>query len=709
MSQFNPNKRRPAEISPEYYLDQPINELPAIGDRRELLLNEIGIYSAEDLLYHFPRTYLDRSNITPIGKAVPGEVTTLVGSVTDAFEQLMRNRRIFKVILKDDTGYVTLNWFQGYQWLKKAFEKGDLVSVSGKIDFYNGLAMTHPDFDFLDEGKSPLNTGRIIPVYSLNQKMRQGNLNSRQFRRIYQAIFRRLPKNIPDPVPLTIREPHHLMGYFEALEQMHFPESEEKLIRARYRFKFQELLMLQTILAIKKKWLKGAPNAPKITEAGDVIHDLYHRLPYELTEAQKRVIREIYADLKKPEPMQRLLQGDVGSGKTVVAAIVASIMVASGYQVAIMAPTEILAEQHARSFEEMFKPLNVASTLLIGKQRKSERQYILQQVESGEIPIVIGTHALIQDNVSFSHLGLVIIDEQHRFGVDQRGALIRKGLSPHVLAMTATPIPRTLSITLYGDMDISVIDEMPKGRQKIITKSIIPQRLEKVYKFIRDEIIAGRQIYVVYPLISESQKLDLEAAEMGYEKLAKHIFPDLSVAMLHGRTSKDEKDLIMTGFLAGEIKILVSTTVIEVGVNVPNATVMIIENAERFGLTQLHQLRGRVGRGAVQSYCILVNRQPTEQGNTRLRLLERESNGFKISEEDLRLRGPGDYFSARQHGEANLLIADLIEDSRIIHEARLAAFKMINNDPQLLRNEHRNTRNFFLKHYQDKLDYATIG
>jgi ATP-dependent DNA helicase RecG len=690
-------------------LDQSVEYLPLVGPKRGQILRQLGISTVEELLGYFPRTYLDRSTITPIAKLVPGETTTAIGTVMRSGVQQIKNRTMFKVLIKDDTGYLNLNWFHGSKWLQSQFKEGDLISVSGKVDFFRGPVMTHPDFDFLDDKKGPLNTAGLIPVYPLNQSMRQAYLNSRQLRRIFFAIFQKGISGLADPIPEAILHRYKLMPYREALEQIHLPDSSELLAAALFRFKFQELFMYQLVLAVKRHWVKNSPNAPQCSSAGALIHQLYQQLPFELTEAQKRVVREIYGDLQRPEPMQRLLQGDVGSGKTVVAALVAAIMVANGYQTAIMAPTEILAEQHNRSFQQFFAPLKVRSALIIGNQRKSEREALLAALANGEISIVIGTHALIQDKVTFHKLGLVIIDEQHRFGVDQRGALIRKGVAPHMLAMTATPIPRTLSITLYGDMDISVIDQMPSGRQPVSTKAVTPDRLPKVYDFIKQELQAGRQAYIVYPLISESQVLDLEAAEKGFDKISRELFSEFQVALLHGKTPRDEKDETMRRFLAGEIHILVSTTVIEVGVNVPNATIMLIENAERFGLTQLHQLRGRVGRGAEKSYCILISRQATELARLRLRILENESNGFVISEEDLKLRGPGDYFSYRQHGDAGLKVADLMKDSAMVTPAREAAFSIVEKDPQLLAPQHQTTRKFFLKHYKDKLDYATIG
>jgi len=461
-------------------------------------------------------------------------------------------------------------------------------------------------------------------------------------------------------------------------------------------------------LAIKRRQIKSEKCLAQCKKAGELTTNLYNKLPFDLTDAQKRVAREIYNDLRSETPMNRLLQGDVGSGKTIVAAISAAIITENNFQTVIMAPTEILAEQHYNNFKRYFKPWGIDCELLIGKQTKKQRETILPKIANGKTPIIVGTHALLQEKVKYSKLGLVIIDEQHRFGVDQRMTLIKKGINPHVLMMTATPIPRTLSISVYGDMDTSIIDEMPKGRKPIVTRVVKEVKLPKVYDFLKNQINSGRQIFIVYPLISESEKMDLQAAEKGFENISK-IFSSYKIALLHSKLKKLEKKEVVEKYKSGEVDILVSTTVIEVGVDIPNATVMIIENAERFGLSQLHQLRGRIGRGGEKSYCILVSRKDTEQGNERLRILEGTIDGFKISEADLKLRGPGEFFSAKQHGLVDLKIANLIEDGEILQKARLAAFSIIKNDPNLSNKNNKDFKEFFLKNNKDKLNYASIG
>lgn len=683
-------------------------DLPLIGVKRQEALATVGVHTLEDLLYYVPRAYLDRRSVKPIGQLIVGEECTVVGEVQRVKLIPTKKRKILKIEIADTSGLLTLNWFHGSEWIQKTFKPGDTVSVFGKVEFYRGNTMTHPDFDIIDPNKDALNTGGVIPVYPLTQDLRRSGFTSRSFRKLFALILDKLHSNFPDPIPDGIRNESNLMPFIDAIRQLHFPGSADMLNKALYRFKFQESLMLQSIISIKKRRIQEQKNNAKCEKAGDILRNLYEHLPFEATDAQKRVLKEIYSDLKGDQPMNRLLQGDVGCGKTLVAAMAAAIMTANGFQIAIMAPTEILANQHYGHFKNEFDRLGVNCCLLTGKIPKKQRDLLLSNIASGEIPIVIGTHALIQEDVQFSHLGLVIIDEQHRFGVDQRGTLIKKGYHPHTLAMTATPIPRTLSMTLYGDMDVSIIDEMPKGRLPVRTKVVLPIRLPGVYDFFEKEMSAGRQIYVVYPLIAESEKMDLKAVEKGYEELQER-FSAFQIGMLHGRTKKDDKKIIMQAFIDNKIQLLVSTTVIEVGVNNPNATVMLIENAERFGLSQLHQLRGRVGRGSEASWCILVQNNQTQTSTERLQILENSNDGFKISEEDLRQRGQGDLFGARQHGLPDLKFINMFTDRSIMEKARDAAFILIQKDPQLLLPVHLNFRNYFLAHYANKLDYAGIG
>ncbi|MFA7629296.1 MAG: ATP-dependent DNA helicase RecG [Candidatus Neomarinimicrobiota bacterium] len=689
-------------------LQMPVVNLPLIGVKRQQALAAVGVHTLEDLLYYVPRAYLDRSSVKPIGHLVPGESCTVIGEILRTKIQQARRRKIFKVEISDSSGILTLNWFHGIEWISKVFKAGDTVSVFGKVEFFQGNAMTHPDFDFIDESREALNTGGVIPVYPLTQDLRRCGFSSRSFRRLFAAVLEQLPADIPGSIPESLRREQSFMPFSEAIRQVHLPGSAETLQSALRRFKFEEFLMLQLLMAIRKQKSRQERNNAPCSKAGNIIHRLYHQLPFEPTNAQKRAVKEIYADLQGKAPMNRLLQADVGSGKTLVAAMCAAIMTANGYQTAIMAPTEILAEQHAQHFRREFERLEVESCLITGKTPRKAREKILEDIATGKTPIVIGTHALISEDVHFHRLGLVVIDEQHRFGVEQRGSLIGKGVLPHVLAMTATPIPRTLSMTIYGDMDVSLIDEMPQGRIPVRSKVVEPGRLEQVYRFIEQEMQAGKQVYVVYPLISESEKTDLQALEQGFSFLRER-FADYRPKMLHGKTKKEEKQRIMQDFRGGRTQMLVSTTVIEVGIDNPNATVMLIENAERFGLSQLHQLRGRVGRGKDASWCILVRRSDTDTALERLQVLERSNDGFRIAEEDLRQRGQGEIFGVRQHGLPEFRFVDMYTDRSLLEAARKAAFELIAADPHLLKEQHRALRNHFLRYYKDKLRHAGIS
>ncbi|MFA6617709.1 MAG: ATP-dependent DNA helicase RecG [Candidatus Neomarinimicrobiota bacterium] len=690
-------------------LNTSVINLPLIGEKRQRALSTVGVKTLEDLLYYVPRTYLDRTNIRLIGQAVVGEECTVVGEVRHIKVIPTRNRRkILKIEIADSTGFMTLNWFRGIEWVAKAFKEGDLVSVFGKVEFFRGNTMTHPDFDFIDGKGDMFNTGAVVPVYPLTLELRKSGLSSRAFRKLFVRLLDELSPEIHDPIPGKILEEKKLMPFLEAIKELHFPSDNDFLEKAKHRFKYQEALMFQSIVELRRRKFKAHKNGAKCEKAGQLLSDMYNNLPFDPTNAQKRVVKEIYEDLKAEHPMNRLLQGDVGCGKTLVAAMTAAIVTANGFQTAIMAPTEILANQHYESFTKEFDRLGVKSCLLTGKTPRKQRELLLLEINAGRIPIVIGTHALIQKDVHFKKLGLVIIDEQHRFGVDQRGALIKKGPPPHTLAMTATPIPRTLSMTLYGDMDISIIDEMPKGRIPVRTKVVAPSRLPNIYEFFDKEADAGHQIYVVYPLIAESEKMDLKAVENGYEELKEQL-PHLTIAMLHGRTKKDEKNQIMSAFVRNEIDIMVSTTVIEVGVDNPNATVMLIENAERFGLSQLHQLRGRVGRGTQKSWCILVQRNDSPESTERLKVMEKTNDGFIISEEDMKQRGHGDIFGSRQHGLPELQFINMFTDHKYMQAARASAISIFNEDEHLLLPLNAAFREHFKKHYAKKLEYSGIG
>lgn len=681
-----------------------------VGDRRARALEQIGVTSLGGLIYHVPRRYLDRSTISPINQLTVGAEATVVGRVTGAKMVRGKRRPYFQLVLTDDTGFLTCRWFNGTQWLADRFNKDDVVAVSGKIDFFGGLQISHPDFDILSDDKSnPINTGMIMPLYPSTQALQKVGLDSRGFRRILKPLMSGLKDLVPDPLPENVLQEYHLLPRYDALEQAHFPDSLDHLKAGRDRLKFDELFFMQLLLALRSSAVVRKTKRNRYEQPGDILESQYKLLPYDLTDAQKRVMREIWNDLKSPHPMNRLLQGDVGSGKTVVSLLAAAIAAGNGYQTALMAPTEILAEQHYRNAVAFFEGSPIRPVLLTGSRTAAQKKEIYRALKTGYYQLAVGTHALIQERVTFQNLQLAIIDEQHRFGVVQRGDLIEKAEDADVLVMTATPIPRTLSMTVYGDLAVSILDEMPKNRQPIVTRRVDVAKLSAVYDFVRQEVRSGRQAFVVYPLIEESEKVDLEAATKGFDYLSKTVFPEFKLALLHGRMSGPEKEAVMSAFAKNEIQILVSTTVIEVGIDIPNATIMLIENAERFGLTQLHQLRGRIGRGQHRSVCVLVQRKPNPESTHRLAIMVNTNDGFKIAEEDLKIRGTGDLFGTRQHGLPNLKLADLVADVDMLREARKAAFEVVEHDPQLRKEHHAGLRQVVLTEFNDLLGFAKIG
>jgi ATP-dependent DNA helicase RecG len=686
-----------------------VTYIKGIGPKRSAALESIGIKTFRDLLYHFPRRYLDRSTITPIIKVRVGMAVTVVGKILSLANVRSRRRPYLQVLIGDDSGQLRCVWFNGASYVQKIFHPGDMVALSGKVEFYKGLQLVHPDYDILEsEEYSTLHTARIIPLYPSTAELKKVGLDSRGFRRQFHKIFEQLDFQVTEILPSSLREILQLMDITEALPQIHFPANQQLLEGARLRFKFEELFYLQLLLAVKRLGIKSVQKGFHYPGAGEHLKQIYERLPFELTAAQKRVIHEIWDDMRSSEMMNRLLQGDVGSGKTVVALLCASIAIANGFQVAVMAPTEILAEQHYRNLIELGQPAGIKVRLLIGGQPKRERTEILEEISQGTAELIVGTHALIQEAVEFRNLALVVIDEQHRFGVVQRSQLIAKGLNPDVLVMTATPIPRTLSMTLYGDMDVSVLDELPARKGKIATRIVNVDQLDRVYEFIRKKVQAGDQVYVVYPLIEESAKMDLQAAIQGYEQLRRRIFPDLRLALIHGGMKTPEREGVMRAFNNGAVDILVSTTVIEVGVDNPNVTVMVIENAERFGLTQIHQLRGRIGRGTKNGICVMVERKRSEASHKRLQIINKTTDGFEISEQDLILRGPGEFYGTRQHGFLKMKIADIVEDRDLVQSARQEAFKLLNSDPHLRRPEHLLVREHLINNYSEYLNLINV-
>ena len=677
-------------------LNNPVKYLRGVGPQRAAALEERGIATVGDLLGYLPFRYEDRIRFTKIAEIIPGQVQTILAEVASGGGSTVRFRGgrgpVFHVMVRDASGSLHARFFHG-AYLEGRLKEGQRLVMHGKaeIDAYRPgrIEMVNPQIEILSgsgDGAPADSTevGRIVPVYEAI-----GAISSRMLRRIIYAVLLNFDGNIPDPLPEEIRARYRFPARREALLAVHFPEKNEDVERlntfrspAHIRLIFEEFFYYQIALALRRSHDHRQRGIAMRVREEKVREALKRILPFKPTAAQKRVLAEIAGDLEKPFPMHRLLEGDVGSGKTIVALEAATIVIENGYQVALMAPTEILAAQHFLSARRLFAPAGYGVDLVVSGRKRAEREEALARIESGETKLVVGTHALIEDPVKFHKLGLAIVDEQHRFGVLQRKRLIEKGASPHVLVMTATPIPRTLALTLYGDLDLSVIDEMPPGRMPIDTRWTADAQLPGVWEFLRREIARGRQAYVLYPVIEES-KQELKAATAEYERLAKNVFPKLRVGLLHGRLKSDDKDSVMEQFRRGELQILVATTVIEVGVDVPNATVMVIEHADRFGLAQLHQLRGRIGRGKEKSYCILVAPK-TILGDARERIetMVATSNGFEIAERDLKQRGPGEFFGTRQSGDAAFSFAQPLRDHEILEMARREAFAIAENPAQ---------------------------
>ena len=698
----------------EDFLREPVRYVKGVGERRaEVWAEQHGVRTVRDLLHFYPRRYLYRSTVTPIVRLrETTEPVTVVGTVR-AQNQVPGNRsNRFELILEGEDGAkMKCTWFQGIWWVKNAFEKGERVAFHGKVQKYGRWhSMTHPDYDKLDGEGALLDTGRIVALYPGGEAMDKVGLTSRAVRRIVYDLFKEHGLKLQEPLPDWMVREFDLMEGRVALRAIHFPKSQNELARARRRLKFEELFYIQLLLATMRQ-ARDEVAGPAFDAPGEYTRQFVREvLPFELTGAQKRALSDVIDDTRSGIQMNRLVQGDVGSGKTVVAVAAMMHALDSGYQSAFMAPTEILAEQHYANLRKYMKPLGIEPRLLIGSQTKSEREEALRAVSSGNAPVAVGTHALIQDEVTFDDLGLAIVDEQHRFGVAQRATIFDKGERPHMLLMTATPIPRSLAMTLYGDLDVSIMDEMPAGRKPVKTVLRSEKRRGEVYAFVKDQLEQGRQAYVVYPLVEESEKVDLKDAVSGYEKLQQQ-FSDHTVGLVHGQMKSDEKDAAMRQFKEGEIDLLVSTTVIEVGVDVANATLMIIEHAERFGLSQLHQLRGRVGRSDMQSYCILMaGYKRSAEAKERLQAMVSTNDGFEISERDLQIRGAGDFFGTRQSGLPDLKIADITQDEEILEEARAAAQELVDRDPDLDDPAHSEIRRRFDSEYRPRQDsFARVG
>ncbi|KAB2954457.1 ATP-dependent DNA helicase RecG [Heliorestis acidaminivorans] len=654
-----------------------IQFLKGVGPQRALKMKKMGIETIEDLFFHIPFRYIDRSQIVKISQIYgPGEVT--VAGVIRAYQewQPRRGLTVIRGRLDDGTGILSLLWFNRKQMMKQ-YPPGSAVMVSGKVEYAYGKAeLTVQEIELQEE--AGLHTGRLIPVYPATEGIHQ-----RYLRKLFEQVFQNYRHILEDIVPREVRQQLDYLPLDKALQALHFPHSLEEAENGRSGLVFDEVFLLQCALHYLRQQKKDTSRGFVHGRGDEELRRFWSLLPFKLTGAQQRVIQEISSDMASPRPMNRLLQGDVGSGKTVVAASAVVKAVSSGYQAAFMAPTEVLAEQHAINWQKLLAPIGIAVAHLSGSSGRRKREEVLQGLLEGSISVVIGTHALIQKDVRFKKLALVIIDEQHRFGVKQRSALWEKGKGADLLVMTATPIPRTLAMTIYGDLDVSVLNERPPGRQSIKTYHLSSKTWPRIYNLIRREVKAGFQAYVLCPSIEESETMDLAAVEERYEILSRDIFPDLKVAIMHGRLKKDEKASVMEAFSQGKIDILVTTTVIEVGIDVPNATVMIIEDAERFGLAQLHQIRGRVGRNSHESYCILVADRLTEEGRLRMKAMEKSNDGFLLAEEDLKLRGPGEMLGTRQSGIPAFKVADLTRDGAIMETAQIASRSYLEKYPQL--------------------------
>jgi ATP-dependent DNA helicase RecG len=703
-------------------LQTPIDYLKGVGpNRADLLRSELGVHTYQDLINLFPNRYIDRTKYYKINELHDNSAEVqVIGFITSFREVAQKRGKRLVVDFRDDTGVIELVWFRGQKWIRESLKTGKPYVIFGKTNVFGGkYNMPHPELELQDEHEANLRSA-MQAIYPSTEKLSNKGISNRIVSKIMQQLFLETKGRFEETLPETILEDLKLLPKSDALFNIHFPKSPELLARAQFRLKYEELFYIQLQLILKNLIHKSKIKGLTFTKVGNYFNSFFsEHLPFNLTDAQKRVLKEIRSDLGSNAQMNRLLQGDVGSGKTIVAFMSILMGLDNGFQCCLMAPTEILSVQHYNGLSELCKPLKISISILTGSSNTSQRREIHKTLENGSLQILIGTHALLEDKVKFKNLGLAIIDEQHRFGVEQRSKLWAKGpienrdengngnaTPPHVLVMTATPIPRTLAMSVYGDLDISLIDELPAGRKPIKTVHRYDNNRLKVFKFMKNEITKGRQIYIVYPLIQESEHMDYKDLMDGYESISRDFpMPDYQISIVHGKMKPADKEFEMQRFVKGETQIMVATTVIEVGVNVPNASVMIIESAERFGLSQLHQLRGRVGRGAEQSFCILMtSHKLSDDSKTRLQTMVHSSDGFEIAEVDLRLRGPGDIMGKQQSGVLNLRIADVVKDKDILQQARYDAKKILSLDPTLSLPEH----NAILYTYQQMNKYRNI-
>jgi len=728
-------------------LDDSIQFLKSVGPKRAESFVKVGIKTARDLLFYFPTRYLDRSTLLTSSKAFmfvengyEGEITIL-GRVTSQELRHFGRKELLTVHLRDSDGFFECIWFQGAKFYKDRFREGDTFLISAKptISKFGNLQFIHPDFDKIttEESQTFYNTGKIIPSYRIPKELKVSNIGDLSLRKIISYTLESYGSLISETLPQSIIAENHLQDLSYAVNQLHYPQDTQNLENAKKRFKYEELFYLELLVALRKKQIKTKQTGIKFRIKTNLVSEFLNHLPFDLTQSQLKVLSEIKTDMLNEHTMNRLIQGDVGSGKTIVALISILIAVDNGYQAAFMAPTEILTDQHYRNFLKIFESFSqyftekrVSIAIIIGGQSKKLRESQINEIEVGKADIVIGTHALFEENIRFKNLGLVIIDEQHRFGVIQRAKLLSKGITPDIIVMSATPIPRTLSMTLYGDLDISTINEMPKNRVPIKTLLRGESKLPDIYEFIVNKAKDGIQAFIVYPLVEESEKLELKAAQTYFNDLTRSFLAEVKVGLIHGRMKWKEKEEVMLNFVEKKYDILISTTVVEVGIDVPNANIVLINDSHRFGLTQLHQLRGRVGRGKEQAYCILVTKDeiiaasnkikdnldylsPMQieryKASIRLRSMVKYLDGFRIAEIDFKLRGPGDIFGIKQSGFPDLKFADITTDSEILIAAKRDAFKLVENDPHFSLPENQIIKKNLISHYSENLKYAKIG
>jgi ATP-dependent DNA helicase RecG len=688
---------------PHSVLNQPVQYLKGVGPKRSETLGRLGIHTIYDMLHYFPRDYKDRTRIQKISEAKLGGEITIQGKVLGVNPRVARNRiHILEVFVGDETGTVAATWFN-QPFLTKKFRIGDILFLHGKVGAYKYLQLLSPEFEIISEDEVNVKGGEIIPVYPLTE-----SISHIHFRKIMRDVVNSFSDYIEEILPAKVIRRNQLIPLKSALKDIHFPKSFDCLKDAKYRLVYNELFILEIAMALRRRCIKEERGI-SFRVGTNVDSHIRKLIPFNLTGAQERVINEIKEDMRSDKPMNRLLQGDVGSGKTVVAIYAVLVAIANGYQTALMAPTEILAEQHYQTIQKYLANSHVRVCLLTGKTNTRQRKSELQQIADGNINLVVGTHALIEEAVNFKQLGLVVVDEQHKFGVVQRLKLKEKGSCPDMLIMTATPIPRTLSLTVFGDLDISVIDEMPPGRTPIKT-ILVPKDDEKeAYNFIQSEIQKGRQAFIVYPLVEESKVFNLKSATAEAKRLQNEVFPALKIGLLHGQMKPAEKEKVMSDFKERQYDVLVSTIIIEVGIDVTNATIMVVEHAERFGLSQLHQLRGRIGRGSEQSHCLLFGDPKTPEARERLKIMAKTNDGFKIAEMDFRLRGPGEFFGTRQHGLPELKISDLLRDFSILKQVRKDAFEIVAEDTHLASQAHLKIKQKIIETFKDRLELVNIG